>query len=122
MSTDDHSDREAREPARLREAAATATERIQNRLGDVVETVTLFGSVARGDATADSDVDLLVVINETAEFTHVDDQLLEIAYDVSLEYDCRVEIHSLRADEFTARKERGEPFVSAAVTEGKSDV
>lgn len=120
VSIDERSDREAEGGARQRAAAVTATERIQDRLGDVVETVVLFGSVARGDATSDSDVDLLVVVDETADFAAVDDQLLEIAYDVGLEHDCRVEVHSLESDEFTARKERGEPFVSTAVAEGES--
>lgn len=119
MSTDERPDRETEEGTRQRAAAAAATERIQDRLGDVVEALMLFGSVARGDATPDSDVDLLVVVDETADFAAVDDQLLEIAYDVSLEHDCRVEVHSLEADEFTARKERGEPFVSTVVAEGE---
>jgi len=45
----------------LREAANTYTRLLERELGDGLVAVILFGSVARGDATADSDIDLLVV-------------------------------------------------------------
>lgn len=118
MSTDESADTKNNGPT-PRETAATVREQIKDRLGDVVEAVYLFGSVARGDETMASDVDLLVVIDDTAEFASVDDQLLDIAYEVSLEHGRRVEIHPLRNETFTTRKERGEPFVNTVMTEGE---
>ena len=47
--------------AALRAAAATYSRLLQDELGDNLVAVILFGSVARGEATADSDIDLLVV-------------------------------------------------------------
>jgi len=118
VSTDESADTKINRPT-PRETAATVREQIQDRLGDVVEAVYLFGSVARGDETNASDVDLLVVIDDTAEFASVDDQLLDIAYDVTLEHGRRVEIHLLRNETFTTRKERDEPFVTTVITEGE---
>ena len=40
--------------------------RIHERFGERVERVSVFGSRARGDASADSDIDLIVVLRVTA--------------------------------------------------------
>ena len=103
-----------------REAASTFFQRIRDRLGDDIETAYLFGSVAQDTAVADSDVDVLVVIASHADYATVDDRLLDLAYDVQLEYGVRIEVHSLRASEFAARSERGEPFVRTVVEEGET--
>jgi predicted nucleotidyltransferase len=100
------------------EAATTFAERVRDRLGDSIDALYLFGSVAHRTATADSDVDIFAVIADDVDYTTVDDQLLEIAYDVQLEYGVRVEVHSLRANEFDARKESGDPFIHTVVEEG----
>jgi predicted nucleotidyltransferase len=58
--------------------------RIRGRFPSRVLVVMLFGSKARGDADAESDIDLLVVVDvETSEFRS---ELWRIASDVSLEY------------------------------------
>lgn len=104
-------------------AAATAFfERVRDELDDVIESLYLFGSVARRAATTDSDVDLLAIIADDAEYAVVDDQLLDIAYDVQLELDTRIEVHSIRASEFERRKKRGDPFVQTVLEEGDAGV
>jgi uncharacterized protein len=56
-------------------------------LGKRLEAVYLYGSQARGDARADSDIDVLIVINENFDYF----QMLEITSDpvwkLSLEND-----------------------------------
>lgn len=69
-----------------------------------------------------SDVDILVVIADEVDFRNVDNQLLEIAFDVRLEYDVPIEVHSLHTNEFDARRDRGEPFVHRIVEEGVSQI
>ena len=58
--------------------------RIRNRFPDRVLSVVLFGSKARGDADAESDIDLLVLVD--AENNEFCSELWRIASDVSLEY------------------------------------
>jgi predicted nucleotidyltransferase/DNA-binding transcriptional ArsR family regulator len=111
-STGPDSDR----PHRL--AASAFTDRVRDQLGEAIDACYVFGSVARRTETATSDVDILVVIADEAEFRDVDDRLLDIAFDVQLEYDVSIEVHSLRASEFEARRDRGEPFVRKIVEEG----
>jgi hypothetical protein len=67
-------------------------------------------------------VDVLAVISDEADYATVDDQLLDIAYDVQLEYGARVEVHSIRASEFAARNERGDPFIRTVLAAGEEGV
>lgn len=103
-------------------AATAFFKRVYDCLDDAIEAMYLFGSVARGTATATSDVDVLAVITDDADFATVDDKLLAIAYDVQLEHGVGVEVHSIRAEEFIARRDRGDPFVRTVIEEGETDV
>jgi len=47
-----------------KELARRFTEALRERLGERLLAVALFGSVARGEATPDSDIDLLVVVSD----------------------------------------------------------
>lgn len=105
-----------------REATTAFFEHVRNHLAASIDTLTLFGSVARQTATADSDVDVLAVVCDDADYLAVDDQLLDIAYDVQLQYGVRVEVHSLSTSEFAARKKRDDPFIRTVVEEGTANV
>ncbi|MEA3340275.1 MAG: nucleotidyltransferase domain-containing protein [Chloroflexota bacterium] len=60
--------------------------RIRNHFPDRILNVVLFGSQARGDADAESDIDLLVLVDaeNAGDFRS---ELWRIAFDVSLDYD-----------------------------------
>lgn len=59
--------------------------RIRSHFPGHILAVTLFGSKARGDANADSDIDLLVLVD--VENMALRSELWRVASDVSLEYD-----------------------------------
>lgn len=99
-------------------AADAFVQTVENELGEDIEAVYLFGSVARGTETERSDVDVLAVVADGADFGAVDDRLLAIAYDVQLEHGVVVEVHTQRVEEFRERRDRGEPFVRTVVEEG----
>ena len=65
-----------------------AVEAFKNKLQSSykLENVILFGSKARGDSVADSDIDLLVLLNQSVDNTH-EEEIFGIAFDVELEYD-----------------------------------
>ncbi len=81
-----------------------------------VKRAIVFGSLARGDATRRSDVDLIVVQETQARFLdRYDDLLPEISRAVP-ERDVDLLIYT--PDELAAMADR--PFVSAALREGKT--
>lgn len=110
--------REKRGERPHRTAAAANFRRVEDALGDEVSPRYLFGSVARAEETTSSDVDVLAVVSEEADFATVDDRLLELAFEVQLEHEVPIEVHAIRAGEFDARRERGDPFVRSVLVEG----
>lgn len=59
--------------------------RLRSTYGDRVRQAMLFGSKARGEATADSDIDVAVIVAD--ETWEVRDEICKFSADVSLQYD-----------------------------------
>lgn len=74
----------------------------------------VFGSVARGDFTAESDTDLLIVSDELPQDRRQRLDVLFRALDVAPE----VEPIGWTLDEWQRRRERGDPFVAVVEREG----
>jgi uncharacterized protein len=55
---------------------------LRERFGDVVKSITVYGSKARGDATEESDLDLLLVIEEGDWRLKWD--IADVAYDLAI--------------------------------------
>lgn len=55
-------------------------------LGPKLLELRLFGSEARGEAGPDSDLDVLVVVQPDAERVALEDRIIDIAFDVNLEF------------------------------------
>ena len=70
-------------PPSVAAAVATFKRALSARFGERVAEVVLFGSVARGQAHEDSDVDVLVVIRELTETERL--EVIDLAYAV----DCK---------------------------------
>ena len=66
-------------------ALRTFIQRILAELGAQISQVILFGSKARGDSNADSDVDVLILTND--ENRRLQETINKIASQVSLNYD-----------------------------------
>jgi predicted nucleotidyltransferase len=111
-----------RVPDSHREAAREFFDRVDEHLRGSAEALSLFGSVARTTASPDSDVDVLAVVADGAEFSRVDDPLLDVGYEGQLEFGVRIEVHSMRAREFATKRDRGDPFVHTVLEEGMTDV
>jgi predicted nucleotidyltransferase len=72
-------------PERDRRAVEAFAERVWQTHSDRVQQIILYGSKARGDSHAHSDIDVLLVVNEEDwRFRHA---VSGIAADVSLAYD-----------------------------------
>jgi uncharacterized protein len=83
-------------------------------LGALLADVRLFGSVARGDARPDSDIDILVVVHAADhDRSRFERAVVDIAFDVNLEHDVyispRVVTEGLLADPVWGRT----PFIES---------
>ena len=71
----------------LKKMLIELAESLQHVYGDKLKTVVLYGSVARGTQTDDSDIDIMVLIDGNNEELHrYDDSLNEVSTDFSLKY------------------------------------
>lgn len=73
----------------------TFVERLRGQEGDNLFRVVLFGSVARGDAHADSDTDVLVLV-KNGKGLELLDRIVDISVDVDLEAgECKTHLSPL---------------------------
>lgn len=86
-------------------AAEAFARRVREQHGDAVETVLLYGSVARGEERGtSSDVDLLVVLGDHVDRTEYETRVRELAYDVELDRGVVLSLVVTTASEYERRK------------------
>ena len=68
-----------------REAIELFSKNVKDRLSPNIKDVRLFGSVARGTDTPESDIDILVLVEK--EDRDISDAIMDIVVDINLEYD-----------------------------------
>ena len=75
----------------LSQHQSQALTELQRRLGDAfdIETLVLYGSVARGEAEEESDLDVLVVTAEPLP-RPVRHQITDLVFDINLRYDTNI--------------------------------
>ncbi|WP_238398294.1 nucleotidyltransferase domain-containing protein [Halorussus salinus] len=104
-----------------REAAGAFVERARSHHAEVLVELYIFGSTVRGEASGrSSDVDVLIVLEDTPDQDALADSLRDIAYDVMLEYGPLVELHILAEPTFKRHRREGNPFVRNVLREGRS--
>jgi uncharacterized protein len=95
--------------------AEEAAHRLKREYDDRVRQVVLFGSWIRGEAHEESDVDLLVVLDEVDNRAHERNRLVDVLYD--LEVDSRRAIQAFPVAEADALSGRT-AFVAAGLKDG----
>lgn len=68
-----------------REAIELFSKNIKEKLSPNIKDVRLFGSVARGTDTPESDIDILVLVEK--DDRDISDAIMDIVVDINLEYD-----------------------------------
>ncbi len=66
--------------------------------GNVLEMIILYGSVARGTQTAESDVDIAVIVRRYTENMH--DKMIDLTVDLELEYNKVLSVLLIDYDNF----------------------
>jgi predicted nucleotidyltransferase len=99
-----------------REALQTFIRQIREAYSRQVVQTILFGSKARGDSTPDSDIDVLVILNEEEGQTR--SQILTTASRISLDYD--VLLNPIIVSEDRYQRQKGFTFFQNATRDAIS--
>ena len=70
----------------------------QTIFGNVLERIILYGSVAKGTQTAESDVDIAVIVRKYTEDMH--DKMIDLTVDLELEYNKVLSVLLIDYDNF----------------------
>ena len=89
---------------------------IRDRFPGRILAVTLFGSKARGDGDAESDIDLLVLVD--VEDNDLRDELWQIASDISLDHDLVLSARVFARSRWTDTRQPHLPLYRAVTTDG----
>lgn len=89
-------------------------EALTGELGNGLHSIVLYGSVARGQAGKDSDIDILLVLESDGLY----DKALSVVYDVDLRNQSFTSIFWTTPDELGSYLERGSPFLENVSEEG----
>jgi predicted nucleotidyltransferase len=103
--------------AARRNALTAFVTRVRETLPQHVIDIRLFGSEARGDASVDSDIDVLVVVQPDPERVQLEDRIIDIAFDVNLEFGVYVSPRVLTAAILNDPVWRETPFIRTITRE-----
>jgi len=97
-------------------AIAEFTTLVQDQFPGRILSLTLFGSKARGDADAESDIDLLLLVDE--ESNPLRSELWRIASDISLEHNVVLSVRVYAQTRWAASRRMRLPLYRAIVADG----
>ncbi|MBC7077226.1 MAG: nucleotidyltransferase domain-containing protein [Synergistales bacterium] len=89
--------------------------RLKEILGEELEAVVLYGSQARGDAEAGSDIDVLCVMRGWFDYGALIRKTAEAAAEISLKYDVVISTSFVTSEDYRRRKT---PFLMNVRREG----
>jgi predicted nucleotidyltransferase len=95
---------------------AHLTERLVEDLGDKIESIVLYGSVARNEAHEDSDIDILVVTRDDDRKLY--DRISKIRTRIDLDNNTLTVLVQMGKNELEQHMKLGSPFMESVVREG----
>lgn len=88
---------------------------IKEKLKDQLLEAKIFGSKVRGDYCQDSDIDILIVLNERRK--DLIDILYEELLDIELEYDSKISLTIFSQAEYQQNSDARTPFMESLANE-----
>jgi len=101
---------------RYQKAVDEFVRRVLEKYKDRIDSIILFGSVARGEAKEDADIDILVIWKGSK--LEGWDVLEETAVDILLKYNQYISIKTLYPEEYTGMMKMSTPFIKNIEREG----
>ena len=105
------------DPNRTR-ATGEFVRRLRRDLPANVVDLRLFGSEARGQASPESDIDVLVVVQPDAERVALETRIVDIAFDVNLEFNVFISPSVVTPAILDHPVWRESPFIETVLREG----
>jgi uncharacterized protein len=99
-------------------AIAEFASRLREALPDNVLDIRLYGSEARGTASEDSDIDVLVVVQPQSERDSLQTRIVDIAFDVNLAFDVFISPFVITPEILNHPVWRETPFIETVLREG----
>lgn len=99
-------------PKKYQEPVGEFVRVVLEKYGEKIENIILFGSVARGEAKEDSDIDILVVGNVSLE------ELVDVSFPILLEYGELISTKNMKKEHFEYLAKEGYSFVRNILREG----
>lgn len=93
-------------------------DRLRTHLRQHIVDVRLFGSEARGDADPESDIDVFVIVQPDHERPALETRVVDIAFDVNLEFGVFISPTVVTPGEVTHPMLRETPFIETVLREG----
>ena len=91
-------------------------ERLISALGPTLKSLILYGSVARGEAHEESDIDLLLIVTDKGEAY---ERAFDVAFEIDLKHGTLTTLILHTPEELKRLYEEGEPFILEVLREGK---
>ena len=101
-----------------RTAVEQFVRRLRQELAASVVDVRLFGSEARGEASADSDIDVLVVVQPDDRLAPLETRVVDIAFDVNLAFNVFISPTVVTPAILNHPVWRETPFIETVMREG----
>jgi predicted nucleotidyltransferase len=99
------------------EALREFASRVRRALGNHLVDLRLFGSVARGDNSPDSDIDVFIVVQPDDQRVALENQIIDIAFDVNLAHNVYISPHVVTPAILEHSVWRETPFLKAIARE-----
>ena len=102
-------------PSNIQEIIQETEQELQKLYSTRLKELILFGSFARGDFTEDSDIDLLLLLENMEDIASERSRYFPIISQLSLKYDTVISVIPYSVDEFHSKKT---PFTLNVAKEG----
>jgi predicted nucleotidyltransferase len=86
---------------RIREILKEFREEIEKLYGKRLKSIILYGSWARGDATEDSDIDVLIVLERKVIPGKEIDRMIDIITDINLKHGVLISVYPISEEDYS---------------------